>query len=88
MLTAVARSFNDKEKMSHPKEVFSAVMVTYYIRALEHNHLTNDKRVRLYKRGWIFAMISLGLFVCYICLNQSFPHILPKRVLIVHNLLV
>ena len=48
----------------------TAVMVTYYIRALEHNHLTNDKRVRLYKRGWIFAMISLGLFVCYICLNQ------------------
>ncbi len=68
--TVDPRSFNDKEKMSHPKEVFSAVMVTYYIRALEHNHFTNDKRVRLYKRGWIFAMISLGLFVCYICLNQ------------------
>mgnify|MGYP007025282318 CR=1 FL=1 len=46
-------------------------MVTYYIRALEHNHFTNDKRVRLYKRGWIFAMISLGLFVCYICLNKK-----------------
>ena len=29
----------------------------------------NDKE-SLYKRGWIFAMISLGLFVCYICLNQ------------------
>ena len=68
--TVDPRSFNDKEKMSHPKEVFSAVMVTYYIRALEHNLFTNDKRVRLYKRGWIFAMISLGLFVCYICLNQ------------------
>lgn len=68
--TIDASCFNDKEKMSQPQDVFSAVMITYYIRALEHNHHTNDIRVILYKRGWILAMISLGLFVCYIFLTQ------------------
>ena len=58
--------FNDKDKMSLSPSVFSGVMVTYYIRALEHNRATNDKRVTLYKRGWTSAMISLGLFVLYI----------------------
>lgn len=64
------RCFNDKEKMSYSKNDFSAVMVTYYIRALDHNYSVNNTRVTLYKRGWIFAMISLGLFVCYIFLNR------------------
>lgn len=61
--------FNDKDKMSLSPSVFSGVMVTYYIRALEHNRATNDKRVTLYKRGWTSAMISLGLFVLYIFLQ-------------------
>mgnify|MGYP005869434941 CR=1 FL=1 len=68
--TVDPRCFNTKEKMSQSKTVFSAVMVTYYIQALEHNHSTNDIRVALYKRGWILAMISLGLFVCYIFLTR------------------
>lgn len=62
--------FNDKDTMSRPKEVFSAVMVTYYVRALEYNRATNDTRIIFYKRGWIFTMISLGLFVSYIFLTR------------------
>lgn len=62
--------FNDKEKMSKPREVFSAVMVTYYIRALEYNREKNNARIVLYKRGWLFTMVSLGLFVCYIFLTR------------------
>ncbi len=58
--------FNDKKTMSLPREYFSAAMVTYFIQALEHNSSTNSIRVRLYKRGLIFALISLGFFVAYI----------------------
>ena len=62
--------FNSNEKMSLPPNVFSGVMVTYYIRATTYNRQTNDKRVKLYRRGWIAAMISLGLFVVYIFLSK------------------
>lgn len=62
------RYFNDSNTMSQPEHIFSGVMVTYYIKAIEHNRNTNDKRVRLYRRGWISTMVSLGLFVAYILL--------------------
>lgn len=62
--------FNSNEKLVLPPNEFSAVMVTYYIRATTHNRQTNDKRVKLYRRGWIAAMISLGLFVIYIFLAK------------------
>lgn len=62
--------FNKKEIMSMPKKVFSAVMVTYFIRALEHNKEVNDTRVALYKKGLIFVIISLGLFVIYYFLTK------------------
>lgn len=64
--TVDPRCHNNKKEMSQPKETFSAVMITYYIRACDHNHVTNNKRVKLYKHGWCFAMVSLGLFVCYV----------------------
>lgn len=57
--------FNEKEKMSQPQKVFSAIMVTYFIQALEYNTEVNNIRVALYKKGLIFAIISLGLFVIY-----------------------
>ena len=63
-------SFNEKEKLDLSKATFSAVMVTYYIRATDHNRNTNDSRVVLYKRGWEFALISLGLFVLYVFLKH------------------
>lgn len=63
------RYFNDKDKMSLPKNIFSGVMVTYYITALDHNRKTNDKRVKLYRCGWTSAVISLGLFVVYVLLT-------------------
>lgn len=61
--------FNCNDKMSLPPKIFSGVMVTYYIRATTHNRETNDKRVTLYQRGWITAIISLALFVIYIFLS-------------------
>lgn len=60
--------FNDRNAMSQPIHIFSGVMVTYYIKAIDHNHSTNDKRVCLYRRGWISTMVSLSLFVLYILL--------------------
>lgn len=60
------KCFNDKEMMSHPRPVFSAVMVTYFIQAIEHNNVTNNARIILYKRGLVFAIISLAFFVLYI----------------------
>lgn len=62
--------FNEKEKMSQPQKVFSAIMVTYFIKALEHNTEVNDNRVVLYKKGVIFAIISLGFFVIYYFLTK------------------
>lgn len=58
--------FNNGKKLTQPKHVFSSVMVTYYIRALEHNRNVNDERAKLYTRGWTSAIISLGLFVLYV----------------------
>lgn len=66
--TIEPRSFNDKEKMSYPKNVFSAIMVTFYIRALDHNRSINDARASMYKNGWSVALVSLFLFVCYVAL--------------------
>ncbi len=60
------RWFNEKDIMSRPRNVFSAVMVTYFIQAIEHNSDTNNARIILYKRGLVFAIISLGFFVLYI----------------------
>lgn len=57
-----AKCFNTRDKMSLSKNEFSAVMVTYFARALEHNHLTNDKRADLYQYGWIMSMYSLAFF--------------------------
>lgn len=64
--TIEPRSFNDKEKMSYPKNVFSAIMVTFYIKALDHNRSINDARASMYKNGWSVALVSLFLFVCYV----------------------
>ena len=58
--------FNDKEKMSQPQKVFSAVMVTFYVEATAYNRSANNRRITMYKRGWSFALISLFLFVCYV----------------------
>ena len=57
--------FNDKEKMSYTPREFAAVMVTFYIRALEANRMINDKRVAKYSRGWSCFITSLCLFVLY-----------------------
>lgn len=62
--------FNDKKKMSHPKKIFSAVMVTYYVETTAFNRSTNNRRITMYKRGWIFALISLLLFVCYVVFTR------------------
>lgn len=62
------RYFNDSNTMSQPTNIFSGVMVTYYIKAIDYNRNTNDKRVRLYRCGWISTMGSLSLFVAYILL--------------------
>ena len=58
--------FNDKIKMSHPKNIFSAVMVTYYVKVTAFNRSTNDFRITMYRRGWSLALVSLFLFVCYV----------------------
>lgn len=65
------RYFNNSNTMSQPAHIFSGVMVTYYIKAIDHNRSTNDKRVLLYRRGWISTMVSLSLFVAYILLLKQ-----------------
>lgn len=66
--TIDVRCFNDPTKISYKKHQFASVMVTYFIRAMEHNRVQNNLRVDLYKRGWKSAILSLATFVLYIIL--------------------
>ena len=68
--TIDTKYFNKKKALDQPKATYSAAMVTFYVRATDYNRNTNDSRVRKYKRGWTYALISLGLFVLFVFLKH------------------
>lgn len=60
------RQFNNPAEMSVDKNQYSAVISTYYIRAMEINVVQNDERARKYVYGWRFAIASLFCFVTHV----------------------
>ena len=64
-----ASSFSDPENISVKKELYAAGVARYYVEATWHNLNINNKRVKIYDKGVVLALISVSLFVIYIFLR-------------------
>lgn len=45
-------------------------LIDLYITATTHNKSKNDERIPLYKKGWLFSVISLSIFTIYIIIHN------------------
>lgn len=60
--------YND-DFLKRDSAVLSTELIGLYAQAISHNKTQNDSRIRLYKNGWILAVLSISLFVMYILLK-------------------
>lgn len=51
--------------MYNDSSVLSIELIRLYINATAENKSQNNSRIREYKKGWIYAVISISLFVLY-----------------------
>lgn len=51
--------------MYNDSSVLSIELIRLYIKATAENKNQNNARIREYKKGWIYAVISISLFVLY-----------------------
>ena len=61
---------NNAKFMSMSPELFSARIVTDYLRQLERNRKANGVRSTEYRVGWIFGLVSLSCFLLYQVITQ------------------
>lgn len=53
-------------------KVLSIDLLRLYIEAIDDNRRTNNARITLYMKGWLFSFVSIASFVLYIVLNNNF----------------
>lgn len=56
--------------LKYDKELYSITLAHFYIQATEINRNVNDKRIKIYKKGMIFLIVSIFLFTLYISLHS------------------
>ena len=61
---------NNAVFMSMSPELFSARVVTDYVRQVERNRKANGIRSKEYRTGWIFGLVSLSCFLLYQVIAQ------------------
>lgn len=57
--------------LKNAKIFLSIRLVSLYIEATMNNKLQNDKRIPLYRKSWLFSVISIILFIIYIIIKNS-----------------
>ncbi len=60
--------FYDVNKLKEDKELYSIALSQFYIEATNINKKTNDNRIKNYKKGVIFTIISVMFFALYVIL--------------------
>ena len=62
--------FYNIDQLKYDKELYSITLAHFYIQATEINRNVNDKRIKIYKKGMIFLIVSIFLFTLYISLHS------------------
>lgn len=60
--------YND-DFLKRDSTVLATNLIDLYTQAISHNKTQNDSRIKLYKIGWILAVLSISLFVMYTLLK-------------------
>lgn len=66
------RDLYDNDYLMFDSMVISIKLINLYIEATENNKFVNDKRIPLYKKGLLLAIVSIILFVIYILFKNFF----------------
>ncbi len=61
----------DNDYLKSGKIFLSIKLLSLYIESTIKNKSQNDKRIPMYRKSWIFSVISIILFVAYIIINNS-----------------
>lgn len=63
-----AEYFYDINKLKESKDLYSIALSQFYIEATSVNKETNDNRIKNYKKGVIFTILSVMFFAAYVIL--------------------
>lgn len=61
-----------EDYLKKDSRVLSVKLLLLYFEAIENNRSANNKRAKLYQRGWLFSLISISCFVVYIIVKNNF----------------
>lgn len=59
--------FYNKDKLKVDKQLFSIATAQFYIEAINVNVSANDHRIKLYRKGMIFLIVSIVTFAIHVC---------------------
>ena len=61
----------NNDYLQNEKIILSIRLLSLYIKATINNKAQNDKRIPLYRKSWVFSVVSIILFVIYIIIKNS-----------------